>query len=194
MTKMAEQESKKGLILIVVVALIVGLIGGLLSGFIFAKPGPEGPQGPQGIQGIQGPIGATGATGPEGENGTAGATGATGPAGENGTAGPQGPPGPSGDTGPLEVVAAGFIMSNTAIHTGYNVTLVTWDTATSQYLVNITGVSYFYNDYITIVTPGSTDVVGAMVGSLGGNLAVALFDAAGTKVQGNFQFVTYRVR
>jgi len=89
MTRMAKQEkgAKQGLILIVVVALIVGLLGGLVSGFIFAKPGPQGPAGSQGIQGIQGPVGATGAIGPKGENGTAGATGATG---ANGTQGPAG--------------------------------------------------------------------------------------------------------
>ena len=88
MTKQSIAEnSSKGLMLIVVVALVVALISGLVGGFIFAKPGPEGPQGIQGIQGQKGEQGEQGETGPQG---TIGPEGPVGPKGDTGATGPQG--------------------------------------------------------------------------------------------------------
>jgi hypothetical protein len=87
MIKMAHRErevSKKGILLIVVAALIFCLIGGVLGAFIFTKPGPQGIQGEQGTQGEQGPQGI------QGEQGTQGEQGPQGIQGEQGTQGEQG--------------------------------------------------------------------------------------------------------
>ncbi len=175
---------------------LIGLVGILLvstgvSAFVTTQ-WARGPQGPQGSQGLQGATGPTGATGSTGATGLAGPTGETGPAGSTGATGPQGPPGPSGDTGPLEVVAAAHY--NATIATGYNVTSITWDAANSRYYVDITGVSYVYNRYITVVTPTSLPAISARANSAGNDLVIYLYNAAGSPVQGYFQFVTYRVR
>jgi hypothetical protein len=90
MIKMANRErevSKKGLLPIVVAALIFCLIGGVLGAFIFTKPGPEGPQGIQGIQGEQGEQGPQGIQGIQGEQGEQGPQGIQGIQGEQGEQG-----------------------------------------------------------------------------------------------------------
>jgi len=92
-------ETKKGLILIVVVALVLCLAGGILGALIFAKPGPRGPEGPQGPQGIQGEQGVQGEQGIQGEQGAEGPEGPQGIQGEQGIQGPEGPVGPQGIQG-----------------------------------------------------------------------------------------------
>jgi len=86
-----ETTSRKGLVLIVVVALISGLIFGLVGAYIFAKPGPQGIQGGQGAkgdigqQGIQGEQGYNGSQGIQGIDGAQGLQGIQGEPGLNGT-------------------------------------------------------------------------------------------------------------
>lgn len=94
---------------------------------------------------------------------------------------------------PLEVVAAGFITSGATVTTGYNIQSVTWDAGYSRYTIVITGVNYFYSDYITIVTCAAGECRTAVTNSLSGQLIVSIFDSTGSKVQENFQFVTYRI-
>ena len=185
--------------------------------------GPQGAQGPAGPAGSTGPTGSTGPAGSAGPAGADGADGADGATWWNGTGTPssdlgsdgdfyldlsssdvynkvsgswtqvaniQGPP---GDSGPLEVLAAGYVMSNGMVNTGYNIASVTWNSVSSRYEISITGVSYYYNDYITIITAGQNYYI-ARTGSASGNLLVWIFDVDGNLVQGDFQFVTYRVR
>ena len=142
-----------------------------------------GSQGPEGPAGATGPTGATGPQGPEGPAGATGPTGATGP---------QGPEGPAGNYSmPLDIIAAGFVMDDGTVTTNYSIASVTWNGASNRYEIDITSVSYFFSDYITIVT--TSDTYSARTSSVSGNLLVYLFDVDGSPVQGHFQFVTYKV-
>jgi len=82
MINMANLNTRKAILLVIVCAFIFGLIGGVLSALFFVKngvDGAKGEQGPQGIQGIQGetgPQGVQGATGPQGVQGEPGQNGA----------------------------------------------------------------------------------------------------------------------
>jgi len=125
----------------------------------------------------------TGSQGPEGPAGATGPTGATGP---------QGPEGPAGNYSmPLDIIAAGFVMDDGTVTTNYSIASVTWNGASNRYEIDITSVSYFFSDYITIVT--TSDTYSARTSSVSGNLLVYLFDVDGSPVQGHFQFVTYKV-
>ncbi len=67
---MENRNSKKGMLLAIVVAIIAGLLGGLLGGFLFARTGPQGEQGAQGLKGDQGDQGVQGIQGLPGMNGS----------------------------------------------------------------------------------------------------------------------------
>jgi hypothetical protein len=95
---------------------------------------------------------------------------------------------------PLQIIAAGFIMSNGAISQNYDISSVTWNAAQSWYEISIIGVSYTYNDYITSVTSSTASLRNPTVGStVDGKMIVAFYDAAGNKQQAYFQFVTFSV-
>jgi hypothetical protein len=75
---MVDVSGKKGVMLLIAIALIAGIFGGLLGGWLFAQPGPQGIQGDQGIQGIQGPQGPQGPQGIQGDQGDQGPQGLDG--------------------------------------------------------------------------------------------------------------------
>jgi hypothetical protein len=88
-------------------------------------------------------------------------------------------------------IAYGFIRDNGAVSTGSGNIASTWSAANQRYEITITGEDYVLWDYITMVTP-STGGISARVSSVTGKLLVEIYNAAGTKVQGNFQFLTYK--
>ncbi len=94
-------HGRKGIRILIAMALVAGLLGGLMGGLLFATPGPQGEQGPQGVQGEQGPQGEQGIQGARGVIGATGATGATGAAGATGPAGITGELGPQGPAGEI---------------------------------------------------------------------------------------------
>jgi hypothetical protein len=64
---------------------------------------------------------------------------------------------------------------------------------TGWYAITITGESYQFQQYVTVVTPtGSTTPVISTIGSGGGNLYVYTFNLAGTEVDNQFSFVVYK--
>ncbi len=184
--------------------------------------GATGATGATGTTGATGPKGDTGNTGAQGIQGVAGPQGAAGANGSiwlNGAGIPSASLGKDGDyyldtatsdvynktsgtwtlktniqeTGPIKIVAAGFVTSAGTVTTGYGISSVTWNSGASRYEIAIAGESYYYDDYITIVTPSTTDL-SVRVSSSGGNLLVILTDiSSATSVQGNFQFVTYKI-
>jgi len=136
-----------------------------------------------GTQGLQGPAGAAGATG---------ATGPTGPAGAAGATGPQGPMGPEGPAGSFSnvqadfqfvtygasgtVLAAGYVGSSGSVPTGYQITSCSWSATYSRYEIAITGVSYYYSDYVSVVTvSGSNAGSFATTASVNGKLLVYIW-------------------
>ena len=132
------------------------------------------------ITNIKGAAGATGATGP------------TGPAGAAGATGPQGPMGPEGPAGSFSnvqadfqfvtygasgtVLAAGYVGSSGSVPTGYQITSCSWSATYSRYEIAITGVSYYYSDYVSVVTvSGSNAGSFATTASVNGKLLVYIW-------------------
>jgi hypothetical protein len=88
-------------------------------------------------------------------------------------------------------IAYGFIRDNGTVSTGSGNIASTWSAANQRYEITITGEDYILWDYISMVTP-STGGISARVSSVSGKLLVEIYNASGTKVQGNFQFLTFK--
>lgn len=115
------------------------------------------------------------------------AKGDTGEQGPQGIQGIQGETGATGATGPSMIVAMGTIGPTGSILSGYNVNSAYWNDGTMRYEITLTGRTYNYADYVTVVTPGA-DLIGRF-GSVLGMLVVYIYDFLGNKVQGTFSFV-----
>lgn len=118
----------------------------------------------------------------------AGAQGEEGPQGiqgEKGDAGPQGLPGPN------MIVAMGTVMADGTVHSGYNVTSVTYDTTWDYYTITLTGISYYLLDYVTLVSLVDSMDSGHTIESVsgGGKLMVYVYDDVGDRVPNDFHFV-----
>lgn len=94
----------------------------------------------------------------------------------------------------LTPIAYGFINSNGTTVPGSSSSNVSssWNSSLSRYEITISGYSYFFSSFVTVVTPSANTPVIATTGSVSGNLLVHLHNLSGNKVQGDFQFVTYR--
>ena len=84
-------------------------------------------------------------------------------------------------------IAKASISSDGTIDNAVNVDSVTWDG--SRYIVELTDVNYFFNEYVTSVTPRSADYPVPRTSSVSGDLIVE-FDDAG---QHRFHFVVYEL-
>ena len=74
-------------------------------------------------------------------------------------------------------IAFGFINSNATIASGTGNFTCSWNPGTSRYEITITGESYFWTDYTTVVTLSRnslTDGAIARVGSVSGRLIIAI--------------------
>ena len=91
-------------------------------------------------------------------------------------------------------VAYGKVQSTAVRETAStdNVLGVTWDAVHDRYVVDIEDVNFMFNDFTTVVTPSGSNPLFATASSVGGDLLVTLFDAAGNKVQGGFSFIIFR--
>lgn len=142
--------------------------------------GAQGPAGPQGVAGPQGPAGPAGPAGPKGDKGETGATGAKGPAGEG-------------------AVAYGFIRADGAPAATKGGITSTWDASENRYVVGLPDAFNLYpRNTVTVVTPATDSAVFASAQivrgeyDFGGALVVVLRDLSGNRVQGDFQFATYK--
>jgi hypothetical protein len=89
-------------------------------------------------------------------------------------------------------IAYGNINNSATIISGTNNISCTWNDTAKQYEITITGESYHYSSYTTIITAISSTPIIANTGSVGGKLLVKLYNMQGTAVQGIFNFVTYK--
>lgn len=90
--------------------------------------------------------------------------------------------------------AYAFINSNGSKASGTANVTSTWSTTDGgRYEITISGVSYLYNQYVTVVTlaSGCNPTYTPRVGSVSGMLLVYVMTPTGTKAQCNFQFVTF---
>lgn len=84
-----------------------------------------------------------------------------------------------------DVDAAGTKLSGTSNWTSvFNSSLI-------RYEITITGESYFFSSYATMVTPLG-DIRFCRTGSISGKLTVNCTDAAGNAAQSRFAFVTHK--
>jgi len=147
-----------------------------------------------------------------GAGGVASSTGAAGYLG-NGNYGVYGTDGSSGThagyfagnvtvTGRLSVsdkrgatipVAAGFINANGTIKSSTGISGCSWVAASNWY--EITGTGIDFTNYVAVVTPhvANTARMVSWYVPNGGTLVVQMYNTAGTRVQGEFSFVVYRI-
>ncbi len=91
-------------------------------------------------------------------------------------------------------VAFGNINADGTISTATPNVSATWNATNNWYNVTVSGVDYFYANYVTTVTPmgGTGQFLVPVTSSVGGGLVVQIFNQAGTRVQGAFAFMTYK--
>ncbi|MFK7925703.1 MAG: hypothetical protein AB8H47_27390 [Bacteroidia bacterium] len=89
-------------------------------------------------------------------------------------------------------IAFGFIQSAGTTPSGTGNYTVNWVAANLRYEITITGENYFWQNYCTTVTSATSSVHRIRVSSVGGKLLVYLYNSAGTLIQGNFQFTTFK--
>lgn len=97
---------------------------------------------------------------------------------------------------PWRIVAAAVVLTGDDVKESYNIEDedVWWNPVATRYEINITGVDYYFHDYITIVTPVSSSSRIALTSSVNNKLLVFIIDTTtGNKVQENFCFVTYEI-
>jgi hypothetical protein len=165
------KKSLKILILIVILLIVAVLVVGCAGAV-----GPAGPAGPTGATGAQGPAGPAGAIGPAGPQGPAGPTGATGSTG------------PAGAAAPSMIVAMGTVDYGGNLFNDIGVTSVVWNSTTKYWVITLTGITYFYADYVTLVTANDGY---ATQGSVSGKLLIIIYDSTGTAEKDGFSFVVF---
>lgn len=87
-------------------------------------------------------------------------------------------------------IAYAFISSDATISAGVGIKNCEWDNSAERYLIEFTDISYFYNRFITVVTP--TSAFTANCSSMGGKMIVTIYDENGDKIKGDFQFATFK--
>ena len=113
--------------------------------------------------------------------------------GPPGTPGAPGAKGDKGDRGDPAAIAYGFILSNGTISRATPNVTSTWNAAQSWYEITITGHTYLYSQYVTLITPANATLIASAASALG-KLIVLFRNTSGTLVQtpGGFQFATYQ--
>ena len=96
-----------------------------------------------------------------------------------------------GTADPAAPLAYGFINSDGTVQTATPNVSCTWSAAGSRYEITIAGENYFYDEYVTVVTP-SGDFASPRTGSVSDNLLVYFENEYGGLVQRSFQFITYK--
>lgn len=86
-------------------------------------------------------------------------------------------------------IAKGWINSDGSIENAVNVSNAYWNDSEERYRITISGETYWYNSYATVVTPLSHATVRTT--SNGGDLVVEFRDLGDALVKRGFQFVTY---
>jgi len=119
------------------------------------------------------------------------AGGSDGAIGQQGPQGPQGEQGEQGLPGPNMIVAMGMVNADGSLGQDYNVDSVTWDSANSRYVIKLTGITYTYTGYVTVVTSVDSAYT-ATYGADSGNLLVYLRNTAQVKQKYHFSFVVLK--
>ena len=89
-------------------------------------------------------------------------------------------------------IAKGWINEDGSIENAVNVDSAEWNSGEERYRIKITDETYWFDEYVTVVTPLSTEAPRSRITSNAGDLIVEFIDA-GENVQTGFQFVTYEL-
>ncbi len=89
-------------------------------------------------------------------------------------------------------IAHGFIQSSGNTTSGSNNYTSVWNGTNNRYEITIVGENYFWTSYTTIITEASNTIDRIYVTSSLGKLVVYLYNSAGSLIQANFQFVTFK--
>jgi len=98
--------------------------------------------------------------------------------------------------GPSSPIAFGYIEADGSVASSSGNVSASWESGSQWYRISITGESYFFNNYVTTITPGgdpnNNPARAYLITSGGGDMLVYLLDNTGARVQGRFQFVTFK--
>ena len=145
----------------------IAALSGLVSCTDMEAPAPEGPADEvDAVTDSMKPLPAVQAPGGDGRGGTASLVG----------------------TGPI---AYGAIQADGTKFSGTSNWTSTYNASLQRYEIAITGESYFYLSYATVVTPAG-DVRFCRTDSVSGKLLVYCYDQAGTPASSRIGFVTSR--
>ncbi len=95
-------------------------------------------------------------------------------------------------TAAIGPIAFGSISSSAAISSGSGGYTVVYDNTSNRYEITITGETYHFTNYTSLVTPASSTVSSFRTSSVSGKLLVYLYNSTGTPIQGNFHFIVYK--
>ena len=107
---------------------------------------------------------------------------------EKGDTGSTGADGLDGAPGPNMIVAMGVVLPNGTLVQSYNVTSCVWDAGNSEYLIQLTGITFDMTDYVVLVTPAGSAGFSWFYIDMSGSLAIG-FTANPQYVQCMFSFV-----
>lgn len=88
-------------------------------------------------------------------------------------------------------IAKGFINADGSIENAVNVNSAVWRDDEERYRIRVTDEWYFFNEYVTTVTPLTH--VTPRVTSNNGDIIVEFRNSSGDQVQSGFQFVTHEL-
>lgn len=86
-------------------------------------------------------------------------------------------------------IAKGWITEDGSIENALNVDSAQWNESRERYQIQITGEYYWFDEYVTVVTP--VDHLLVRTTSNSGDLIVEFRDLDGNLIQTQFQFVTF---
>lgn len=91
------------------------------------------------------------------------------------------------------IVAYGKIASDATIYTGSNISSCVWNPTLDRYEITISGESYSFMNYATLITPVNiTTGITCCSSSVSGKLLVYCTDVNGSKIQATFSFMTLK--
>lgn len=89
------------------------------------------------------------------------------------------------------IVAHGHISDDGTIDSGTGNFTVNYESSLNRYRISITGVSYLFSNYTTLVTTVGSSAQQASYNSVGGDLLIYIFDSSGSHDVGDFSFIVY---
>ena len=92
-------------------------------------------------------------------------------------------------------IAMGWISSAGVVEASSGNISCTYNATYTRYEITITGHSYYFNDYVTVVTVGNAGDYTANMSSVSGKMLISFRNTSGTTVKlpsSGFQFVTYK--